>query len=212
MATDEDLNGQDNLRHDIRVQVLFPLRFAVWSPTELPTLTLRHQGLSAEAAVQVMDDTWELGAQAQIEDHLHSLLPLFNQLERKLNYIIQLLSQHKEDENLPLKGEVIDLSGSGLRLITGAEVPQGSLIETALRLPGLPISVPLVGSVQRVQASGQDHFPLEVALNYVVIHEIDRERIIRYIFQAQRQQLLSRTYRQSPGTNNRENPGDGQSE
>jgi hypothetical protein len=212
MTTDGDLNDQDNLRQDIRVQVLFPLKFAVWSSTELPTLTLRHQGLSAEAAVQVMDDTWELGAQAQIEDHLRSLLPLFNQLERKLNYIIQLLTQHREDENLPLAGEVIDLSGSGMRIITGAQISQGSLIETALRLPGLPISVPLVGSVQRVQASGQSHFPLEVAVNYVVIHEIDRERIIRYIFQAQRQQLLSRTYRQSPATTSREDPSDERSE
>jgi hypothetical protein len=197
MVAGDDLVGQENLRQDIRVQILFPLRFAVWNRSELPTLTLRHQGLSAEAAAQVMEDTWNLGAQAQIEDHLRSLLPLFDQLERKLNYIIQLLSQQEEDENLPLTGEVIDLSGSGLRLITGAQVRQGDLLETSLRLPGLPIGIPLVGSAQRIQASGQDTYPLEVALNYVVIHEIDRERIIRYVFQAQRQQLMSRTYRQA---------------
>lgn len=201
-----DDQAGENLRQDIRVQILFPIRFAVWPRDELPTLTMRHQGLSAEAAAQVMADTWEMEAEAQVEEHLQSLLPQFQQLERKLNYIIQLLSQREQDEALPLQGEVIDLSGSGLRLITGADVQPGALIETALRLPGLPVGVPLVGSVQRVQPSGQSHLPLEAALTFVVIHEIDRERIIRYVFQAQRQQLLSRTYRQA--TINLEDPSD----
>lgn len=200
-----DYNSPDgpddqNLRQDARVQILFPVKFKIWSRSDLPTLTQRHRGLSAEAVSQLGDVTGELADETEIEDFLKPLLPILSQLERKLNFLIQLLTEREEVDQFPDEGEVIDLSGSGLRLITDADVAPDGLLEMALRLPGLRTGIPLVGAVQRLQPSVQAPYRYEVALTYVVIQEMDRERIIRYVFQAQRQQLQSRTYRQEPGS------------
>lgn len=202
MAEYNPPDGPDdqNLRQDARVQILFPVNFKLWSRSDLPTLTKRHRGLSAEAMTRLEDMSGDLTAEIDIEDFLRPLLPILGQLERKLNYIIQLLTERDDPDKFPDSGEVIDLSGSGLRLITDVQVPPDALLEMALRLPGLQTGIPLVGAVQRVRPSGQAQPRHEVALTYVVIQEMDRERIIRYVFQAQRQQLQSRTYRQEPGS------------
>lgn len=195
----QDAPDDQNLRQDARVQILFPVKFKLWGRSDLPTLTKRHRGLSAEAMSRLEDVSGDLTAEVDIEDFLRPLLPILNQLERKLNYIIQMLTERDDVDKFPDAGEVIDLSGSGLRLITDVQVTPDALLEMALRLPGLQTGIPMVGAVQRVRPSGQAQFRHEVALTYVVIQEMDRERIIRYVFQAQRQQLQSRTYRQEPG-------------
>ncbi len=194
-----DASDDQNLRQDARVQILFPVKFKLWSRSDLPTLIKRHRGLSAEAMSRLEDLSGDLTAEIDIEDFLRPLLPILNQLERKLNYIIQLLTERDDPDKFPDVGEVIDLSGSGLRLITDVQVSPDALLEMSLRPPGLQTGIPLVGAVQRVQPSGQSQHRHEAALTYVVIQEMDRERIIRYVFQAQRQQLQSRTYRQESG-------------
>ncbi|MBU0516802.1 MAG: PilZ domain-containing protein [Proteobacteria bacterium] len=202
MAEHNPPDGPDdqNLRQDARVQILFPVKFKIWSRSDLPTLTKRHRGLSAEAMSQLGDVSGDLMAETEIEDFLRPLLPILSQLERKLNFIIQLLTEREEVDQFPAEGEIIDLSGSGARLITDVDVPADGLLEMAIRPPGLQTGIPLVGAVQRVRPSGQAPYRREVALLYVIIQEMDRERIIRYVFQAQRQQLQSRTYRQEPGS------------
>lgn len=87
----------------------------------------------------------------------------------------------------------VDLGGSGIRFIVSEPVSEGDFLEIRLQLPdfeGAP--VPILGRVIRaVPSTRKDEPGSEVAVQYRLIEEEDRDRIIRYIFTRQRDAIRS---------------------
>ena len=187
-----ELTDQTDQREMSRVVLAVPVRFNVWNNSELGRLKRRYAFASSAASLADQDVIWQSVQEAEMADFIRPLLPVLQHLDRKLDLILQTLGQQKSAQEHRYQGEVTNISGSGLRLVTTAKVPADTLLEMSLQLPALPTGVDMVAQAVRVGASGDPRFPVEVGANYVVLHELDRERIIRYVFEVQRSDLKRR--------------------
>ena len=184
--------GEMDQREMSRVHLAVPVRFSVWNKEELPRLQKRYATATTYEAMADAAVPWETFDEQTISEALRPLLPVIRQMDRKLDMILLALGQQKQAQEHRYQGEVTDLSGSGLKLITTAKVPQNTLLEMLLQLPNLPMGIGMIASVVRVDQSGDPRYPVEIGASYTVLHELDRERIVRYVFQVQRTQLQRR--------------------
>jgi hypothetical protein len=109
-------------------------------------------------------------------------------MDSKIDAIVRFLGSGDRRSLAIFTPRWIDLGGSGMRIIVSDPVAEGDYVEIRLQLPdfeGAP--VPILGRVIRaVPSSRKDEPGTEVALQYRLIEEEDRDRIIRYIFTRQR--------------------------
>ena len=98
-------------------------------------------------------------------------------------------NQVKLERGLPLQQSVIvDISGGGIRFVSGYKYEQGTMIYLTytLFLNGLEKSYELTGKVLKVKELENKKGLFEHRVQYVGIDNRDREEIIRYIFEEER--------------------------
>lgn len=113
---------------------------------------------------------------------------------------LQLIKAHLGIEEAFLQRQKMQLSGSGLSFDGNVTFRSGQLLLLSLVLPfELPILIRAVGEI--VDGGGQpSHGKLLNRLKFVVIHEEDRELIVKYTFQRQRELInISNTQRKADG-------------
>lgn len=92
------------------------------------------------------------------------------------------------------RSETIDISGGGVMLKSPLLIEKGSYLELELMLPQRGVIVAL-GRIVRIQerSSKNKHFYL-LGIEFSVIKESDREKIITYVFDLQRQRNRRRFF------------------
>lgn len=93
------------------------------------------------------------------------------------------------ERNLPLQQSVIvDISGGGLRFVSGCKYEQGTMIYLTYTLfqNGLEKVYELTGKVLKVKEVENKKGLFEHRVQYVSINNKEREEIIRYIFEEER--------------------------
>lgn len=90
--------------------------------------------------------------------------------------------------------ECIDISGSGVRMLVAEELKPGSLLELTIEPPiNPPIQIILLGKLSRVcQSKDKENDGFEASITFTAVNEDDRENLIKYIFQRQRELISSR--------------------
>lgn len=115
------------------------------------------------------------------------------QLERiseQLNLIMEVLRDRRVLRMLRSTPAVVEISGAGLRFRLAERVRPGQLLALSLLLPlGVPVLVRAIGRVVRVEATPDGQ---EVAVEFTRIREEDRERLVRYVFELEREALRRR--------------------
>jgi hypothetical protein len=115
------------------------------------------------------------------------------QLDTKLNYVIDLLSANIQRKEYAYQGLLIDISASGLSFLYSNELEQGTVLEVGLALPAQPYGLmDIAGEVVRCQArtgGGEGEYKYEIGLAMTDIRSDDRENIIHFIFQKQREEI-----------------------
>ncbi len=111
---------------------------------------------------------------------------------------LQLIKNHLGIEESALQRREMEISGSGLSFSGPEKFPAGQLLALSLVLPfELPIHVRAVGEVIDVPEATNGREFLN-RLRFVVIHEEDRELIVKYTFQRQRELInISKTQTES---------------
>lgn len=113
-------------------------------------------------------------------------------LENKLDLVLELMSEHSDGQRKSSlnRGRLTSLSGSGLSFSTAdnGDLAAGVNLEILLYLPGFP-GQPVVIAAQVVRVEAMEEGGWECAVEYGAIAEPDREMIIAYTFQQQRQAI-----------------------
>ncbi len=108
--------------------------------------------------------------------------------------ILNKLDTAEEMFDVSEAGECIDISGSGVHMFVTEELKPGSLLELTIEPPiNPPIQIILLGKLSRIcQSKDRENKDFEVSVTFTAINEDDRETLIKYIFQRQRELISSR--------------------
>lgn len=131
------------------------------------------------------------------EDNKDLLLPYLRLIDRKLSTIMDLLSptsrDRQTDRALPCTawyGEV-EISGAGLSFVYETPIDEGALLFVRLMLPIFPYPAirTLCESVRKREVSTENLSGWNTALKFQVINDLDRDLLIGYIFDKEREQI-----------------------
>jgi hypothetical protein len=159
---------------------------------------LARMRVAARSAPDVglpFDDAVSLPEERIQIDLLQRILSALGRLEQRLDRLADLQRGDRAEE-MPFSPLVpISLSAVGLSGPLDIYEPEGALIEVMLDVldPGIPI-IPAVASIVRTKreaGEGGDDAEL-VAIHFVEITEMDRERLFHYSLRLQRQSLQGR--------------------
>lgn len=137
----------------------------------------------------------DVGLPARLEPGLPEALGhTLRAMDEKLTAILNLLNERSLVDDFPIPVLVHDISGAGLRMSAPYTFAIGMQVEVVVVLNAFPLQLAgTLGSIVRC-----DHIedtPLW-AVEFTDIRESEREKIIQFVFQEQRQSL--RAHRQNP--------------
>lgn len=119
-------------------------------------------------------------------------LECLRDIGHKLDQLIELMIQSRQEISLERSGTVRDISGSGLRFQTDQSVDAGAFLEFRIHLVGRGVGpIPGLAEVKRVEEyvslEGERYW--EVAIHFTAISEPNRDQIVARIFQKERELL-----------------------
>jgi len=129
--------------------------------------------------------------QGEAADELEPLVAAMRWLDFKLDLVLYHLRSSQQGRYFPHQAPTTDLSGSGVGLAEPSRLPQGSPVLICLPLPDHP-SRPVMAMGEVARGGSQADEP-SAAITFTDISETDRERIVHFTFQKQRQELARRS-------------------
>lgn len=128
--------------------------------------------------------------EAGMPEGLRNYLEMIN---TKLDMLLSVTNESRLESDYPLKLEVVELSGAGLRCIKPAEdLPIGQGLELVLLLSSMPLHMAAaIGVVKRLESLEEDE---HLVVEFTQMRESDREAVVQFVFREQREQI--RTKRQ----------------
>jgi hypothetical protein len=109
-------------------------------------------------------------------------------IDAKLDIILQLIFENKKMFDMPL--EVCDLSGSGMSIISPDKFSPGDTLEIKALYPLSPTNIlRLYGDVVRSEKVANGYL---TALKFTVIDDSVRDKIIRLVFDREREAIRKR--------------------
>lgn len=102
-------------------------------------------------------------------------------------------AEEKKDISIA-EGECIDISGTGVNMLVKEELNPQDLLELTIDPPvNPPTQIILLGKLTRIcQSNDKEKKSFETSVTFTAINEDDREDLIKYIFQRQRELISSR--------------------
>jgi len=108
-------------------------------------------------------------------------------MDSKLNMLLNILSSNRLTDEYPYQGEIIELSGAGLKFRSDLKLKAGTFLEMAIAVSSLPPKlIGVVGELIRIEQLNEKNV---YVLKYSAIRESDREQIVQFVFQEQREAL-----------------------
>lgn len=164
-----------------------------------------HAGASMDVIFSKESDTYAFKAQAINREVQHGIAILkirpvspIEKIERRsfFRMACTLEAEYRVIESLPLedngqeeflKTKTRDISGGGVCLVTFDRLKTGTMIEAYLKLERKMRFMGVVARSTEVKEKGRIIF--ETGIEFKMIENRDRERIISYVFEAQRDRL-----------------------
>lgn len=134
------------------------------------------------------------------EDDKEMLIEYLRLLDNKLSTVLSLLSppvhESQNDKAKPWTawyGEV-DISGAGLGFVLQSPIPEGTLLVLKMMLPIFPYPAirTLCEAVRHRDVSSNESTGWKNALKFLVMNDLDRDLLISYIFDKEREQIRLR--------------------
>lgn len=103
--------------------------------------------------------------------------------------ILKKFDPVEEVQDVSAEGECIDISGSGVNMLVTEKLNPCSLLELTIDPPvNPPLQITLLGKLSRVcQSTDKEFNGFEASVTFTAINEDDRDDLIKYIFQRQRE-------------------------
>ena len=175
--------NQDS-RIDIRVPIKSALGFNILEDADAYMRTL--------SPVSAMFKKPESGLELNENDPLEAFLI---QMDRKLNYLVGLLSEKIGRKDYRHQGRVTDISATGLSITAAKKITQGAFLEIGLMLPNQPQRIMDIAAKVLWAKSKTDQdtkkVKYQLGLKFIDILPEDQDTIVHYIFQKQREDIRS---------------------
>ena len=185
-----------NRRKFYRGKITVPAR---WQPLTEEDSRLVFDGKGSELFKQanLLDPLDEILERAEPGTSEKQILRCLQLLNNKLDFIIEQIFL-KERETPPSRGDVIEISGSGLKFTSEELLQKGTLLMMNLILPGtFEFQLELISEVLRSEdvAGG-----FVIAAKILEIREETRDEIIKVVLQKQRKEIRTGKTNQRGGT------------
>jgi hypothetical protein len=174
--------------------MVLPIRYARLTAEEKQLVETGEGGLllansTSILPLELIDSASASRASEQDTQLFHHL----QVIDAKLNWLIERLGD--EDKGLTSQGETLDIGGNGLCFLISETLAVGTLLRIKLKLSSTSLPVELVAKVLRVEprtdGSGESS-KFAIAVRFVEIGDVQREQIIKFIFDKERQALRRR--------------------
>jgi len=185
-----------NRRKYYRGKITVPAR---WQPLTEEDSRLVFDGKGSELFKQadLLDPLDEILERAEPGTSEKQILRCLQLLNNKLDFIIEQIFL-KERETPPSRGDVIEISGSGLKFTSEEFLQKGTLLMMNLILPGtFEFQLELISEVLRSEDVGGGFV---IAAKILEIREETRDEIIKVVLQKQRKEIRSGKTNQGGGT------------
>ncbi|MFW5791720.1 MAG: PilZ domain-containing protein [Desulfohalobiaceae bacterium] len=117
-------------------------------------------------------------------------------IDKKVDMLISFISRDLLKEEFPVKTDVVELSGAGLKMVTpGQGLSLGDTVEVVLLLGQYPLN--LAGAIGVLRRTEDLHGTSVLVMEFTRIRESDREAIVQFVFQEQREQIRENRYEDS---------------
>jgi hypothetical protein len=211
----QELPSQER-REYVRAPLFVDVKLAVVDRNEYEAVRRSAQRQPSCRLVGQTALSFDEGGQCDAESTFHlNLINFLIHMDDKLDRVLDLLSKisgvsglevsacnnDKGDKDVFL-GQGSEISGAGMRVVCDKALKQGEILKASFMISRFPVT-PLVlfGQVMRVvpvQEDGKQRY--QVVLRFIDLDEEDREKVIAYTFQAQRDAI--RKEKKEKETNN----------
>lgn len=183
-------------REFVRIETQLPLRYRVLNPTEYRREKARiltdPQG-RVNPILQLLERWASQDDQRGLGELERLIVPVLVSIHEKLDHILFLLNPQDPVALRFEDAQPVNMSGSGLGLTAKESFPPGTLLAVQLLLPfPSPLVINTIGKVGWVRPSDAEPHQWYLGIQFDVIHEEDREAVIRYILREQRIALRAR--------------------
>lgn len=183
-------------RAGTRINCMLEVEYRVLSAIQHQALIPLYQDVPTRmriASVPAASPKQPAPADAIAKDQL--LILLLAELNQKLDSLLKL--QRPEQplrqsplHTLPEKANCISLSELGMKMLSYTRVSPGDLFDLVLHLPTAPpTAIRILARVVRDVAPTAKFF--DTPLVFTALHKEDREHLVRFVFQCQRQAQAS---------------------
>jgi hypothetical protein len=174
-----------NRRKYYRGKITVPAR---WLPLteEDSRLVFDGKGIELFKQSDLPDPIGEILERAEPGSTEKQLLRCLQLMNNKLDFIVDQIFL-KEKKTPPSRGDVIEISGSGLKFTSDESLVKGTLLMMTLILPGtFEYQLELIAEVLRSEEVGDVSI---IAAKIVEIREETRDEIIKVVLQKQRKEI-----------------------
>ena len=116
-----------------------------------------------------------------------ALLDFLETINSKLDMLLSLANQELIQNSFPVPMNIIEISGAGLIFLADREFTLDERLEMVLFLSQFPLQI--VGAMGRIHRRDERNGSSAWAVDFTSIREADRETIVRFVFQQQRERI-----------------------
>ena len=185
-------------REYVRAALWVDVVFSVVNEDQYETVMRAEKQTGCRLGSQALSPSDEVGQYEADSTFRSNLIDFLIHLDDKLNRVLTLLSRTSGPEGTACKddngddqffvGRGSDISGNGMSIVCDKTFDKGQILKTSFTISRFPlIRLVLFGRVVRVanvQEDGKQRY--QVIVKFIDMDEDDREKIIAYTFQVQR--------------------------
>ncbi len=202
---EEERNNSDN-RDAVRIHDSFPIKYNIITKKEYDkkeSLYISRRTINRTAGKRNEAEafSFDWSSIEDEEDFDPVLVKILFHLDQKIDLvlarqdeILKKITSPDHEEDIYDTGECIDISGSGINMLIPENQNKDILLELNIEPPIHPaIQIIALGKITRVCPSrDKEKSGYEISVTFTAINEDDREALIKYIFQRQRELISSR--------------------
>ncbi len=202
---EEEKNDSDN-RDAVRILDSFPIKYNIITQKEYDRkaslyISRRTINRTAGKIKKAGAFSFDWSAIEDEEDFDPLLVKILFRLDQKIDMvlarqdeILKKITSQDYEEDIYETGECIDISGTGVYMLISENLGKDIPLELMIEPPIHPaIQIIALGKITRVCPSRDKEMSgYEISVAFTAINEDDREALIKYIFQRQRELISSR--------------------
>ncbi len=188
-------------RKAVRIQDTFTINYNIITQEEYDKKVPIYIGRRTINRTAIKQKTSTLSFDwSHIEDEVDFdpvLVKIMFYLDQKIDIILsnqeKILKKLETDDvqDIPASGDCIDISATGISMFVTDNLNEGSLLELTIEPPNNPaVHIIALCKLMRISPSTDEETKgFEASLTFTAINEDDREELIKYIFQRQREMI-----------------------